>query len=109
MESFADPFTEAELRQRVASEVALFQEMRPAAVVMGFTLSVAIWWTSTKRRGFSQPDIQLPAVHGLTRPSLAGVGHQATAQPPGAATVHEMAARVQSVAIGLMEPTASAP
>ena len=42
MESFADPFSEAELRARVESEVALLQELKPAAVVIGFTLSVTI-------------------------------------------------------------------
>jgi len=42
MESFADPFTEAELRQRVANEIALFSELRPAAVVIGFTLSAVV-------------------------------------------------------------------
>ena len=42
MESFADPFSEAELRAHVESEVALLQELKPAAVVIGFTLSVTI-------------------------------------------------------------------
>ena len=42
MESFADPFSETELRQRVDCEVALFHELKPAAVVIGFTLSVVI-------------------------------------------------------------------
>jgi hypothetical protein len=41
MESFADPFTEAELRERVESEIALYG-VRPAAVVIGFTLSVTV-------------------------------------------------------------------
>ncbi|MBK9210605.1 MAG: hypothetical protein IPL71_20930 [Anaerolineales bacterium] len=42
MESFADPFTEAELRQRVESEVTLYEELNPSSVVIGFTLSVII-------------------------------------------------------------------
>lgn len=42
MESFADPFSDAELTQRVESEMALFHELQPAAVVIGFTLSVTI-------------------------------------------------------------------
>lgn len=42
MESMADPFTVGELTARVESEIALFQEVKPAAVVMGFTLSMAI-------------------------------------------------------------------
>ena len=42
MESFEDPFTEAELKQRVESEIALYQELNPIAVVIGFTLSVTI-------------------------------------------------------------------
>jgi len=42
MESFDDPFTEAELRERVESEIALYQELNPVAIVIGFTLSVTI-------------------------------------------------------------------
>lgn len=42
MESFADPFTETELHQRVESEVALYEELKPSAVVIGFTLSVIV-------------------------------------------------------------------
>lgn len=42
MESFADPFTDVELLQRVASERAVYAELRPAAVVIGFTLSVCL-------------------------------------------------------------------
>jgi UDP:flavonoid glycosyltransferase YjiC (YdhE family) len=42
MESFEDPFTEAELKQRVEGEIAVYQELGPFAFVMGFTLSVII-------------------------------------------------------------------
>ncbi len=42
MESLADPFTESELRQRVKGELALYRELKPAAVVIGFTLSTVI-------------------------------------------------------------------
>lgn len=42
MESFDDPFTETELKQRVESEIALYQELKPVAIVIGFTLSVTI-------------------------------------------------------------------
>ncbi len=42
MESFADPFTQAELQERVRSELALYTELNPAALVMGFTLSAVI-------------------------------------------------------------------
>ncbi|MBP7687341.1 MAG: hypothetical protein KA765_05520 [Thermoflexales bacterium] len=42
MESFQDPFTEEELRARVRSELALYEELQPAAVVIGFTLSTVI-------------------------------------------------------------------
>ena len=42
MESFDDPFTESELKERVESEIALYQELNPVAVVIGFTLSVTI-------------------------------------------------------------------
>jgi len=42
MESFEDPFTESELKERVQSEIALFEELDPVAVVIGFTLSVTI-------------------------------------------------------------------
>ena len=42
MESFDDPFTEAELKQRVESEIAVYRELKPVAIVIGFTLSVTI-------------------------------------------------------------------
>lgn len=42
MEKLADPFTEAELRKRVESELALYGAVNPAAVVIGFTLSTTI-------------------------------------------------------------------
>ena len=42
MEIFDDPFTETELTQRVESEIALYQELTPVAIVIGFTLSVTI-------------------------------------------------------------------
>ncbi len=42
MESFADPFTESELHQRVEGELALYRDLKPAAVVIGFTLSTVI-------------------------------------------------------------------
>ena len=42
METFGQPFTVDEVRQRVSSELALFQELQPAAIVMGFTLTVAV-------------------------------------------------------------------
>ncbi len=42
MESFADPFTEAELRERVRSELALYEAFNPVALVMGFTLSAVL-------------------------------------------------------------------
>lgn len=35
-------FTEAELSERVANELKLFEQVKPAAIVMGFTLSVYI-------------------------------------------------------------------
>jgi len=64
MESFDDPFTEAELRERVESEVTLYRELNPVAVVMGFTLSVTI----------SARVSQIPLVYvlpfPLTRPFL---------------------------------------
>jgi UDP:flavonoid glycosyltransferase YjiC (YdhE family) len=41
-EAFGDPFTDAELQQRVCSELALYHELRPAAVVMGSVLSTSI-------------------------------------------------------------------
>lgn len=41
-ESFADPFTIQELRQRVEGEARLFRDLKPAAVVIGFTLSVVL-------------------------------------------------------------------
>lgn len=50
MESFDDPFTEAELKQRVQSEMALYQELQPAAIVIGFTLSVPISARQPKSR-----------------------------------------------------------
>lgn len=64
MESFDDPFTESELRERVESEVALFRELDPVAIVIGFTLSVTI----------SARVSQIPLVYvlpfPLTRPFL---------------------------------------
>ncbi|MFN5861860.1 MAG: hypothetical protein ACK451_07745, partial [Pseudanabaena sp.] len=64
MESFDDPFTELELRERVESEVALYQELKPVAIVIGFTLSVTI----------SARVSQIPLVYvlpfPLTRPFL---------------------------------------
>lgn len=42
MESLADPFTEAELRQRVKGELLLYLDLKPATVVIGFTLSTVI-------------------------------------------------------------------
>lgn len=42
MESMSEPFTAEELTARVESELALFDEVKPAAVVMGFTLSMSI-------------------------------------------------------------------
>ncbi len=42
MESFKDPFTETELKQRVECEIALYQEEKPVAIVIGFTLSTVI-------------------------------------------------------------------
>lgn len=64
MESFDDPFTESELRERVESEVALYQELRPVAIIIGFTLSVTI----------SARVSQIPLVYvmpfPLTRPFL---------------------------------------
>ena len=64
MESFSDPFTESELRERVESEVALYRELKPVAIVIGFTLSVTI----------SARVSQIPLVYvlpfPLTRPFL---------------------------------------
>jgi UDP:flavonoid glycosyltransferase YjiC (YdhE family) len=42
LESFDDPFTEAELRARVKSELALYNELNPSALVIGFTLSTVL-------------------------------------------------------------------
>ena len=42
METFGQPFTVSEVRQRVSSELALFDELHPAAIVMGFTLTVGV-------------------------------------------------------------------
>lgn len=42
MESFADPFTESELDERVKNEVELIKSNNVNAVIMGFTLSFAI-------------------------------------------------------------------
>ena len=42
MESFADPFTQAELQTRVRSELDLYAKVNPTALVMGFTLSAVI-------------------------------------------------------------------
>lgn len=42
LESFRDPFTEDELRERVQSELALYAELNPVALVVGFTLSTVI-------------------------------------------------------------------
>lgn len=42
MESFADPFTEHELRKRVLGEIQILRDSKAEAVVMGFTLSFAI-------------------------------------------------------------------
>jgi len=42
MESFADPFTEDELDERVKNEIALIKSKNVEAVIMGFTLSYAI-------------------------------------------------------------------
>lgn len=41
-ESFADPFTGQELKRRVEGEIRLFTDLKPAAVVIGFTLSVTL-------------------------------------------------------------------
>ncbi len=64
MESFEDPFLEEELRQRVESELALYAELNPAALVIGFTLSTVI----------SARAAQLPLVYvipfPLSRPFL---------------------------------------
>ncbi len=64
MESFADPFTESELHERIESEVALYRELKPVAIVIGFTLSVTI----------SARVAQIPLVYvmpfPLTRPFL---------------------------------------
>lgn len=63
-ESFADPFTVEELRRRVNGESRLFLDLKPAAVVMGFTLSVTL---SARKAG-------VPLVYvmpfPLTRPFL---------------------------------------
>jgi UDP:flavonoid glycosyltransferase YjiC (YdhE family) len=48
MESFADPFTVTELRDRVASEIGIINELNVSAVIMGFTLSFAISARVTK-------------------------------------------------------------
>lgn len=42
LEEYGQPFTVAELAQRVASERALYHQLKPAAVVMGSVLSVPI-------------------------------------------------------------------
>lgn len=42
MESFADPFTESELEERVKSEIEAIKNNNVSAVIMGFTLSFAI-------------------------------------------------------------------
>jgi UDP:flavonoid glycosyltransferase YjiC (YdhE family) len=42
MEKWADPFSECHLAKRVENEIALFNEISPAAVVTGFTLSTTI-------------------------------------------------------------------
>ena len=64
MESLADPFTEAELRQRVDGELALYRALNPAAVIIGFTLSTVISARAAK----------IPLVYvmpfALTRPFL---------------------------------------
>ncbi|MCB0103771.1 MAG: glycosyl transferase [Anaerolineales bacterium] len=41
-ETFSNPFSVDYLRQRVESETRLFLDLKPAAVVMGFTLSVTL-------------------------------------------------------------------
>jgi UDP:flavonoid glycosyltransferase YjiC (YdhE family) len=41
-ESFADPFTGPELKRRVDGETRLLLDLKPAAVIMGFTLSVTL-------------------------------------------------------------------
>ncbi len=41
-ETFSNPFSVDYLRQRVESEIRLFRDLEPVAVVMGFTLSVAL-------------------------------------------------------------------
>jgi UDP:flavonoid glycosyltransferase YjiC (YdhE family) len=64
MESFEDPFSEGELMERVGSEIALYKELSPNAIVIGFTLSVTI----------SARVSQIPLVYvlpfPLTRPFL---------------------------------------
>lgn len=40
MEAFGDPFRAEELRRRVAGELGLYRELKPAVVTIGFTLSV---------------------------------------------------------------------
>lgn len=60
----ADPFPAPVLRRRVESEMALYRERKPAAVVIGFTLSTLL---STRAAG-------VPLVYvmpfPLTRPFL---------------------------------------
>ncbi len=48
MESFADPFTEKELEERVESEIEVMTRLGVSAVIMGFTLSFAISARVTK-------------------------------------------------------------
>lgn len=64
LESMADPFPAPVLRRRVESEIALYRELQPAAVVIGFTLSTLL---STRAAG-------VPLVYvmpfPLTRPFL---------------------------------------
>ena len=40
MDSFGDPFTAEEIRERISSELGLYRELKPAVVTIGFTLSV---------------------------------------------------------------------
>lgn len=40
MEAFGDPFTQDEIRARVSSELELYRVVKPAVIVIGFTLSV---------------------------------------------------------------------
>lgn len=42
METFGEPFSVDEVRQRVTSELSLYQQLKPEAIIIGFTLTVYV-------------------------------------------------------------------